>query len=194
MPKIEIFFDLVIKNRSFRRFDESFDLDEEFLKGLVFTSRHTASAGNLQPLRYRLVFEKKEKEKLFSSLSWAAYLKDFDGPVKGERPGGYIVICKEISLKGNHFMFDTGISAQTILLDAVSKGYGGCMIASFNLKRLVKDLEISQGVEPVLVIALGKPMEKCIIEDAEDSKEIKYYRDEKNIHYVPKIKLDSLLI
>ncbi|MCB9481121.1 MAG: nitroreductase family protein [Desulfobacteraceae bacterium] len=194
MPEVDSFFDLVIKNRSYRKFDESASLTEEFLKELVFTARHTASAGNLQPLRYRLVFDQKEKEILFKSLSWAAYLKDFEGPEKGNRPGGYIIMLRDLSSIGNHYMFDAGISAQTILLDAVSKGFGGCMIASFNKNNLVKDFEIDENFEPVLVIAIGKPAEKCIIEDVNESGVIKYYRDSENIHHVPKIKLNDLLI
>lgn len=194
MSEVDNFFGLVLKNRSYRRFDESISLSEDLLKDLVFTARHTASAANLQPLRYRLVFDETEKEKLFSGLSWAAYLKDFHGPEKGERPGGYIIILRDSSVKGSHFMFDAGISAQTILLDAVSRGFGGCMIASFTRDRLLKDLDIPEAFEPVLVIALGKPAEKCIIEDIDESGDIKYFRDEKNIHHVPKRKLSDLLI
>jgi nitroreductase len=194
MPEIGNFFDLVLKNRSFRRFDETFSLSEQFLKDLVFTARHTASAGNLQPLRYKIVFDEAEKEKLFPNLAWAAYFKDFDGPKKGQRPGGYIVIFKDISFKGNYFMFDAGISAQTILLDAVSKGFGGCMIASFNKTRVLNDFEISENFEPLLVIALGKPLEKSMIEDLNDLGDIKYYRDENDVHHVPKRKICDLLI
>ena len=194
MPEVESFFDLVLKNRSYRRFDESFLLSEQFLKDLVFTARHTASAANLQPLRYKVVFAEVEKEKLFSTLFWAAYLKNFDGPEKGERPGGYIIVFKDSSSKGNNFMFDAGISAQTILLDAVSKGFGGCMIASFNKDQLLKDFEVGRHLDPVLVIALGKPVEQCIIEDVNESGDIKYFRDEKKIHHVPKRKINDLLI
>lgn len=84
MSEIGNFFDLVLKNRSFRRFDETFSLSEQFLKDLVFTARHTASAGNLQPLRYKIVFDEAEKEKLFPNLAWAAYFKDFDGQKKAK--------------------------------------------------------------------------------------------------------------
>jgi nitroreductase len=194
MSEVNSFFELVLKNRSYRKFDEKFSLSEKILRELVFTARHTASAANLQPLRYRLVFDESEKEKVFKNLAWAAYLKDFDGPEKGQRPGGYIVVLKDCSFGGHHFMFDAGISSQTILLDAVSRGLGGCMIASFDKKKILSELKIKENFEPVLVLALGKPDEKCIIEDAENKDEIKYYRDEKGIHHVPKRELDDILI
>lgn len=188
------FGDIVLKNRSYRRFYENYELNDKYLKKLVSYARLTPSAANLQPLRYRLVFLEEEKEKVFNTLSWAAYLKNFDGPVKGERPGGYIVVLKDSLSKGDLYKYDAGISAQTILLGASFSDLGGCIIASFKKDELIKELSVPPEVEPVLVIALGKPLEKVVIEDVGKDKDIKYFRDENQVHHVPKIKLDDLII
>ncbi|PID77850.1 MAG: nitroreductase [Deltaproteobacteria bacterium] len=193
MPLEKKFYDLVVRNRSYRRFNEERVLTRQELEYLVSLAGKTPSAGNLQPLRFRPVYEKNEKEELFDSLFWAAYLKDWKGPSPGERPGGYIIVCRDISVKGSNWMFDTGISSQTILLGASDMGLGGCMIASFNREKVSEFIK-SKDFEPVLVIALGLPGEKILLEDVHNNGSIKYYRDENDIHHVPKRKLEALLI
>jgi nitroreductase len=194
MPELDYFHGLTLKNRSYRRFNEKSHISEDLLKYFVSLARITPSAANLQPLRYSLVFEEDKKESVFLNIFWAAYLKDWDGPEKGERPGGYIVISRDASLNGNHWMFDVGISAQTILLGAVDKGFGGCMIASLKSKEIKESLKIKDPFEPVLVIALGDVVEDIVIEDIDESGDVKYYRDESNTHHVPKRRLEDLLI
>lgn len=193
MPEINRFKDLVLKNRSFRRFSCSKEPGVDVLRELADLATKTPSAGNLQPLRLKLVHKKEDRDRLFKSLFWAAYLKDWDGPEPDEMPGGYIIIAKESSLKGQHYLFDTGITAQTILLGAVEKGLGGCMLASFKADEIKKDF-LGDDYEPVLVIALGEPVEKVVLEPVGENGSIKYYRDESKIHHVPKRQLDDILI
>ena len=45
----------------------------------------------------------------------------------------------------------------------------------------------------MLVIALGKPVEKVVIENAKDG-DIKYWRDEERVHHVPKRPISELII
>ena len=44
------------------------------------------------------------------------------------------------------------------------------------------------------IIALGKPAEEIVIKEIENGESTKYYRDENDIHYVPKRKLKDILI
>lgn len=187
------FFDIVAKSRSYRQFHEEDKLSREVLYNLASLARLTPSAGNLQPLRYRLVYNDNEKDVLFNSLFWAAYLKNWDGPKKGKRPGGYIIIGKKTSVKGNHWMFDAGIAAQTIMLQACNIGYGGCMIASFKEDQIKQAFFKENDLDPVLVLALGRPFEEVVIEDISESGNIKYFRDNNDVHHVPKILCDELI-
>ena len=82
--------DLVLKNRSYRRFHENTPVEYETLKELVDLARHSASAANLQPLKYVLSCDPKKNDLIFSHLAWAAYLKDWPGPAEGERPAAYV--------------------------------------------------------------------------------------------------------
>ncbi len=184
--------DLITRNRSYRRFYQNHKLSIEELKDLVELARLSASARNLQPLKYYLSADEKTNQKVFSTLAWAAYLKDWDGPEEGERPTGYIVILGDTRLTYNYFC-DHGIAAQSMLLGAVEKELGGCIFASIQRKKLKQLLKIEDYFEVLLVIALGKPKEEVVIEEVQHG-DIKYYRDENQVHHVPKRSLDELII
>ncbi|MCG8688865.1 MAG: nitroreductase family protein [Desulfobacterales bacterium] len=190
---MDSFKELVISNRSCRRFDNSVKLDTQTLVDLVDLARHTASAANMQPLKYMVSADPKKNDDIFSCLAWAAYLKDWKGPEPNEQPTGYIVIMGDTSI-ANKFWCDHGIAAQTMLLGARAIGLAGCMFGAINIKKLKSVLGIEEHLEVKLVIALGKPVEEAQIDDVEDGQDIKYWRDENQVHHVPKRKLDDLII
>jgi nitroreductase len=184
--------DLILKNRSYRRFKEDHNIKKETISDLINLARLSPSGRNLQPLKYFLSIDKNMNEIIFPSLAWAGYLKDWDGPIEGERPSAYIIQLGDKRLTAN-FSQDPGIAAQSILLGAVEKGLGGCMIGSIKKAELHAKLELPEHFEIVLVIALGKPIEEVVIDNAE-SGDIKYWRDENAVHHVPKRILDELII
>lgn len=186
-------YDLVRKNRSYRRFQEEKEISPDTLLELVNLARLSASAANLQELRYRLVFLKAEKELVFPCLKWANYLTDWDGPVYGQRPAGYILVLAPKNSTRFHYI-DAGIASQSMLLGASEKGLGGCMIASMNRERLEQGLLLPADLDIILAIALGVPDEEVLIDDISSGESIKYYRDEKDRHHVPKLKLDELIV
>jgi nitroreductase len=81
-----------------------------------------------------------------------------------------------------------------MLLGAVEKGLGGCMLGNFDKEELNKALSLPETMSPQLIIAIGKPDEKVVLVDTSDDGSTKYYRDENDIHYVPKRKLEDILI
>ena len=187
------FKDLVIQNRSCRRFDNAHKIDEKTLRDLVDLARNCASAANQQPLKYVICRDDRRNEDIFSCLGWAAYLKDWKGPVKEERPAAYIVITGDHHVS-DKFWCDHGIAAQTLLLGARTMGLGGCMFGAVNTKKLKKDLSIPEHLEIKLVVALGKPVEKIQIDEMGEDGDIKYWRDEHQVHHVPKRKLNHIII
>ncbi len=185
--------EIIIKNRSFRRFYESRKIEEKTLKALVDLARLSPSAANLQPLKYILSCTAQKNGLIFPCLKWAGYLKDWHGPRQGERPSAYIIILQDTRISKS-FGCDHGIAAQSILLGATELGLGGCMIGSIDRRALKRNLGIPLRYEILLVIALGKPKERVILEEVEDSKDIKYWRDSKGRHHVPKRKLDDIIL
>lgn len=185
------FKEMVLKNRSYRRFYQDKKVSVKELEGLVDIARNAASGANRQPLRYKVVCDDAGNEKVFSTLKWAAALTDWDGPEEGEKPAGYIIICSPSDVQAPR---DEGIAAQTILLSATEKGLGGCMFASVNIPELNKKLEIPSELSARMVIAIGYPKEKVVIDEASKGDNLKYYRDEENVHHVPKLKLEDVLL
>ena len=193
--------DLIKKNRSCRRFYQDYAVDKQILKEIVDLARLSASAGNLQPLSYILSSNPEINTRIFSCVSWAGYLKDWPGPDEGERPSAYIIILGDTE-RAREFGCDHGIASQSILLGAREKALAGCIIASVNRKKLQDMLNIESRYKILLVLAIGKPKEKVIIEKVisddmsatikEDN--IKYWRDEKGIHHVPKRSLNDIIL
>jgi nitroreductase len=185
--------DLVVKNRSYRRFDQGFAVGMDTLRDLIDLARLSGSAGNKQPLKYILSCDPQKNALIFEQLAWAGYLKEWPGPSEGERPSAYILMLgdKEIS---QSFDFDNGIAAQSILLGAAEKGLGGCMIASIQRTNLRERLNIPERYELILVIALGRPIETVVLETVKPDGNIKYWRDHEGRHYVPKRSLDDVIL
>jgi len=187
------FHTLVKANRSCRRFDNSHKIDMAILEQLVELARHCGSAANMQPLKYILSTNEEKNNEIFSCLGWAAYLKDWKGPVKQERPTGYIVILGDRKI-AKKFWCDHGIASQTMLLGARAMGLAGCMFGAINIKKLNAFLDIEDHLDVKLVVALGKPVETIQIDELGDNGNIKYWRDEKEIHHVPKRKIGDIIL
>jgi len=186
------FKDLARKNRSYRRFDEKFVIDHKILVELIELSRWAASGRNAQPLKYFLSNEPATNASIFSTLEWAGYLKNWQ-PAEGERPTAFIIVLLDKRITDN-FYCDDGIAMQNILLGAVEKGLGGCIIRSINKTRLRTLLNVPEHLEIIDVIALGKPVEKVVLTDVGENGDIEYYRDEAGVHYVPKRSVDELIV
>lgn len=183
--------ELILKNRSYRRFEEDHEVNREDLLDMIDSARLSASARNSQPIKYAISNERELNALIFPNLAWAGYLKDWPGPEPGERPSAYISQLHDTRIEGNYFC-DDGIAAQSILLTAVEKGLGGCIIASVKKESLSKVLGLPDYLKIIQVIALGKPAEKVVIEEVKDN-DIKYWRDENGVHHVPKRSVEELV-
>ena len=185
--------DLIIKNRSVRRFRENVAVERETLRELVDLARLSASGANLQPLKYILSCKPEKNASIFPHLGWAGYLKDWPGPDEGERPSAYIIILGDTQISRS-FGCDHGIAAQSILLGAAEKGLAGCMIGTVDRQQLHKALNIPFRFEILLVLALGEPAEKVVLESVGPDGDIQYWRDEDGVHHVPKRALDDIIV
>ena len=186
--------DLVLGNRSYRRFYQENAIDRDTLKELVDLARFSASGSNRQPLKYILTNEPENNALIFQHLTWAMALKDWSGPSEGERPSAYITILLDKEIGMSAARCDHGIAAQSILLGAREKGLGGCMLGGIKRDELRKDFEIPERYDILLVIALGKPKEKVVLEDMGPDDDFNYWNDNEDVHHVPKRRLDDIII
>jgi len=185
--------DLIRRNRSFRRFYQDQAVSRETLLSLINLARLSASAANLQPLKYLLSCDPEQNARIFSCLAWAGYLKDWPGPAEGERPSAYIVILGDRDITKN-FGCDHGIAAQSILLGAREQGLGGCMVGSIQKDLLRRELNLPDRFDILLVLALGRPLEEVVLTEVGPDGSIKYWRDAAGVHYVPKRSLEEIIL
>ena len=183
---------LILLHRYYRRFDQSVPVPMELLREMVDAARISGSAKNMQPLKYMLFNDPADCARIFPTPAWAGYLKDWPGPEEGERPTAYIVQLGDLDLTDDWWC-DDGIAAQSMMLTAVEKGFGGCIIGSVQREKLRSILSIPDRYKIIQVLALGKPAEKVVLDEVSDG-DITYWRDEQGVHHVPKRSLDELII
>lgn len=186
--------ELLLKDRSYRRFDESCKPSYEQICKLVELATLCASGRNAQPLRYRVVTSAEDCAKIFPHLAWAGYFTDWDGPAEGERPTAYLIQCIDTEF-GDNCLCDDGLQLQAITLGATSLQLGCCIIKAFNATAISQELGIPSRFKPRYVLAIGKPAETVVLEymDTNESS-FKYYRTSDGIHHVPKRTLSQILI
>lgn len=182
--------ELAERNRSTRRFRQRVRLSREQLLEFVEAARLAPSGANLQLPRFTPVWEEEVCPEVFPALNWAGYLKDWDGPAPGERPPAYIIIQLPEEER-SHLPVDAGIAAAYIVLAAREAGYGSCMLMSFQRDSVRNAVGSPKGYSPFLVVALGVPAEEVVLEEADG--DIEYYRDQRDVHHVPKLSLEEIV-
>ncbi len=191
---LPMFKDLVKRNRSYRGFDESRKITKEELLEFVDCARLTASSVNKQPFKYYLAWEKDQVDQIQAMTKWAAALPQLTLPHEGMHPTAFIVICQDTKIAAGPFLKDVGIVAQTMLLAAVDQGLGGCMIGNFSPDAVKKALGLAEELTPLLIVAFGKPAETVVLTEVGEDGKTAYYRDENDVHYVPKRRLEDIIL
>ncbi len=185
--------ELVYRNRSCRRFQEQRRLTKEDLLGLVDLARCTASHRNAQELRFCLVWEKEQCDKVFPLMVFASALGPEGQPREGQRPAAYIAVLGE-SKSMNYLWADAGLACQSILLGAAEQGILGCIFGSVKREQIRPVLGLTEADPPVLlVIALGFPDEDFVIEEGALEGSRDYWREGRT-HHVPKLALSDIVL
>ncbi len=187
------FRELTNKARTCRRFVEDQPLSLADLEWLVDCARLTPSARNAQELRFSLVAQGDTCKKLFALTRWAGALKDWGGPHPGEQPTGFVTIFMP-QAAGELTFYDVGIAAQTIQLAASSRGWGCCIIKSFDHQAVPALLQAPAELKPALVLGLGVAKETRVVAPLPADGNTAYWRDAQGLHFVPKRNLDDLII
>jgi len=184
-------YEKIKERRTIRKYLDK-DVPREILIRCVDAARLSPSAANLQPLKYVIVDDKKLLKEVFSALRWAGYLSEEYKPKEKDMPRAYIVILldKNIRQSPGH---DAGIAAMSISLVAHDEGLGSCILGNIDREKLRKILNIPEHLEIILVVALGYPAEKPVVDKLRDG-DIRYWVDEKGVLHVPKRDLESIVM
>lgn len=180
---------LLLRNRSYRGYDSRFVVREDQLRTLIEVNTRIPSARNQQVLRFRPVLS-DEAPLLLPLIRLGAALSELHLPLPGTEPNAFIVICSTLP-EDRYVDMDLGISAQSMLLRAAEIGLNGICIGAFHPARVREALRLPY--DPLLILAIGKGAERIeLTEIAADESHAYYRRD--GVHYVPKVRLDDLLI
>lgn len=186
--------ELIRQNRTYRRFDQSVPVSMADLEDLVDLARLTSCANNNQAMKYVLVSDPEMCEVVFQNIKWAAALADWSGPQEGEKPTAYIIPFHDESVSKN-ILWDLGLAVQSMTLGASEKGLGCCQFGNVNFPKLKADLGFNEEhLKPLMVLAIGKPVEKVVLTEIPETGKTTYWRDANQVHYVPKRTLEEITL
>jgi len=185
--------ELTLRNRSYRRFHQEVPVEMRTLRELVDLARISQSPWNQQAVKFLLCNRPDMNAEIFKHLTWASRMPEWDGPAEGERPAAYIIVVADKEL-GKIFNYDHVVAGVSILLGAVERGLGGCLVGAFSQKKMHATLKLSERYTPLLAIALGKPNETIVLDPVGPDGNTAYWNDAQGVHHVPKRSLDDLIL
>ena len=59
---------------------------------------------------------------------------------------------------------------------------------------VTSELQLGEDLEPMLIVAIGRPDEEIVLTDVGEDGSVAYYRDDNDIHYVPKRALRDVIL
>ena len=180
---------LLLRNRSHRAYDNSFQVREDQLRRIIDVNRLTPSARNQQVLRFRMVLD-NEADKVLPHIKMGAALPELHLPEKGSEPRAFIIICSTVE-ESRFVDIDLGVAAQSMLLQAVEIGLNGICIAAFDKQKIREDFQ--RPYEPLLILAIGRGKDNIQLSEIKADESHNYYRKE-GVHYVPKLTIEELII
>ncbi len=183
--------ELINKRRTIRKFSQT-EITNEQLVAYIEAARLIPSAANLQPLKYISVTGKEIRDKVFSTLKWAGYLKGEYTPIENERPTAYIIVCADTNISKANFDMDVGAAVENIILSALEDGIGACWLGAVDRDLLKEIIGLQDDMVISCVVALGYPLENPK-EAVMQNGDVKYYLKDGTLN-VPKRALNEILI
>jgi len=184
-----LIYDKIIGRRTTRKFEQK-KVPKEIIERCVDAARLSPCGSNRQPLKYVIVNDAEQLKKVFKATRWAGSLPEYN-PSENEAPKAYVAILldKNIRERPGH---DAGIAAMSISMVAFDEGVASCMLGGIDRVVLRKVLEVPEHLDILILVALGYPAEKQVVDEAEGGN-ITYWLDENGVIHVPKRPLEEIL-
>jgi nitroreductase len=189
-------YEAAVKRRSIRRFKD-IPVPREILEKCLDAGRLAPSGRNTQAWEYIIVDDEELLPKLFDNIEGSIKLPpEQGGPRPENTPKAYIIIVidKSLELTANQrrmALYDVGMTAENIILTALEEGIGCCPVLSFNEEGIKKTLDIPEGYDVGLIIAMGYPDESPVAEVASGS--TTPWVDDNLMRHVPKRALADIV-
>ncbi|WP_273523634.1 nitroreductase family protein [Mailhella massiliensis] len=185
--------ELITSARTCRRFKGEKRLSSDILAELADHARLSASARNMQVIRFVTVADPDTCEALNRLVVMGGALTPQQRARENQHPGGFIVIAGPKDMD-DFALMDVGIAAQSINLAACEAGLACCMIGAVKKDEAAALLGLPEDLQVRLVLALGVADEVRRIVPRRSDGKLTYYRDENDEHCVPKITLEEAVI
>lgn len=180
---------LLRRNRSYRGYDPARKVTREELRALVEICTLVPSGMNRQPLRFKLVTA-EDVGKVLPLIKLGAALPEEHLPKDGRQPEAFLIACSVVP-EDKAVWIDLGIAAQSMLLKAVEMGLNGIFVLNIQAQALQEALDLP--LKPLAVIAIGKGAEDIYLKPVDAGEDLTYYRNN-GVHFVPKLKVDDLIL
>ncbi|MBQ1718223.1 MAG: nitroreductase family protein [Bacteroidales bacterium] len=181
---------LLLKNRSHRAYDTTYEVARRQLDAIVSVNTKIPSGRNAQRLRLKLLEAREGGENFCRFLHLGGYLPELHLPAPGTEPQAFIVVCST-EAESPTIDIDLGISLQSMALKAVEIGLNALIIRAFDHNEVKHALNLE--LEPIAVLAVGKGLDKIELTEVPAGASTRYYRKD-GVHYVPKIRIEDLLL
>jgi len=181
---------LLLRSRSTRGYLKDYVVRRSELEQIAEVCTRIPSACNQQVLRLRLVTRDSGADRVLPLVRMGAALPELHLPLPGTEPEAFIVLCATVG-ETKLVDLDLGVAAQSMLLKAASMGLSGLIVGAFDKSALRAALQLP--FDPLLVLAIGKGIEKIELVAASPDAPRAYYRRD-GVHYVPKLQLPDLLV
>ncbi len=180
---------LLLKNRSHRGYDSRFVVRRDQLRSIIEVNTCIPSARNQQVLRFRPVLA-DEAPALLGCIRLGGGLPDLHLPLPGTEPNAFIIVCSAAE-ESRYVDIDLGISAQSMLLRATEMGLNGICIGAFDRDKVREAFRLP--CEPLLILAIGRGIEKIELTEIGAADDHGYYR-RGDTHFVPKLRIEELIL
>jgi len=189
-------YEAAVKRRAIRRFHDR-PVAYDILEKCVDAGRLAPSGRNHQVCEYIVINDAQVLPGVFDNIGGSAKLPPGKGgPLPANTPKAYIIILinkdwEADASRRRITLYDVGMAAENIMLVALEQGIGACPILMFNENGLRQALNIPDGYDVALVIAMGYPYESPQVEVATDS--VTGWVDDRGVRHVPKRKLADIV-
>jgi nitroreductase len=180
----------VKQRRSIRKFKPD-PIPEGHIEQMIDAARLAPSEANTQPLKYLAVTDPALLPRVFELLKWAAYLAPHGAPPEGRRPAAYVLILVDSRIKQAGYQRGLGAAAENLMLTALALGAASCWLGAVDAPAAADLFRLPPYLQVDSVVALGYADEIAVTEPLTDG--VKYWRDEKEVHHVPKRGLSEVL-
>ena len=178
------------RNRSYRGYKKDFVVKRDMLERIVNVNTKIASGKNQQVLRFKLVTKGADADFVLGNIKLGGMLPELHLPYEDTEPEAFIIVCTSAP-ETKIIDIDLGISLQSMSLKATEMGLNCVMICAFNKANIMEHFKLQ--CEPLAILAVGKGAENIKLKQISVEESREYYRID-GVHYVPKVRLEDILL